>query len=113
MLKVEDKKALVEVDEVLNHLSNEDYIKIPNNIIRFIKENKDKEYTWFFDEEKSLGKQNLSREAISILAYLNMEYLLNQEQKDFMKQILWKNTQKLENKKLYNLNEVFKKRKKI
>ena len=112
-MEVKDyRKILVEVDETLNHLSNEDYAKIPKDIILFIKNNKDKEFTWTFDENRCFREQKLSRDAISILSYINMEYLLNAEQKDFMKKIIQKNAQKFENKELYSLNDIFKKRKK-
>ena len=40
-----------------------------------------------FDETKELKDQNLSRDTIIILSHLNMEYLLNEEQKKLMEQI--------------------------
>ena len=39
------------------------------------------------DETKPLKDQNVSRDTIAFLAYLNMEYLLNDEQKELMQQI--------------------------
>lgn len=96
---IDYNKRLVEVDEVLRHLSNENYKKIPHEIIQIIKENKDKEYSWTFDETKSLKEQNLNRDTIAILSYLNMEYLLNSEQKEFIMKIHQQNEQKLEDEK--------------
>ena len=89
-------KRLVEVDEVLNHLSEEDLQKIPEDIRQIIEENKDKEYIWEYDETKEFKDQGLSRDTIIILSYLNMEYLLNQEQKDLMQQIYELNERKEE-----------------
>jgi len=80
-------KRLVEVDEILNYLSEDDLLKIPQDVRKAIKENKDKEYIWNYDETKPLKEQEVSRDTIAILSYLNMEYLLNEEQKDFMKQL--------------------------
>ena len=45
-------KRLVEVDEVLSYLSEENLNKIPEEVRNIIKENKDKDYTWKFDETK-------------------------------------------------------------
>ena len=73
---VDYNKRLVEVDEVLNHLYIEDLEKIPEEIRNFIKENKDKNYVWQYDETKTLSKQGLNRDTIASLSYLNMEYLL-------------------------------------
>lgn len=81
------EKCLVEVDEVLKYLVEEDLIKIPEDIRKAISENKDKEYIWYYDETKNLNEQNLSRGTIAILSYLNIEYLLNEEQKKLMKEI--------------------------
>ena len=80
-------KVLVEVDEVLKYLSKEDFAKIPDDVMTEIRKNKDRHYKWKYDVEKSLNEQNLSREAIVLLSFLNMEYLLNDEQKELMEQI--------------------------
>ena len=80
-------KRLVEVDEVLKYLSIENLKKIPDDIKKIIREYKDNEYTWVYDENKELKDQNLPRDTIAILSYLNMEYLLNEEQREFMDKI--------------------------
>ena len=85
LLKYE--KCLVEVEEVLNHLVKEDLLKIPEDIRKAIRENKDKEYIWNYDEEKDLTSQNLDRRSIAILSYLNVEYILNDEQRKLMNEI--------------------------
>ena len=84
---VDLNKRLVEVDEILNYLSDEEYAKIPKDIINAIKENKDKYYVWKYDESRELKDQDLNRDTIVILSYLNMEYLLSQEQKELMEEI--------------------------
>lgn len=106
----EYSKRLVEVDEVLNHLTINEYSKIPFDIIKIIKENKDTEYKWSFNENKRITEQNLNRDTIAILSYINMEYLLNQEQREFMKKVHESNQKKLEEEKrlLYNPDNLFK-----
>ena len=46
---IEYNKRLVEVEEILKHLSQTDYNKIPEDIKEAIKNNKDKEYKWKYD----------------------------------------------------------------
>ena len=80
-------KVLVEVDQVLQFLSKEDLSKIPEDVKAEIRKNKNRHYNWKYDKTKSLKEQNLSRDAIILLSYLNMEYLLDEEQKELMQQI--------------------------
>ena len=106
---IEFAKRLVEVDEVIKYLSVENIQKIPENIRIMIKNKKDKNYIWNFDESKKLNEQNLPRDTIAILSYLNMKYLLNDEQRAFMDRIHRINEQKLEEEKRskYDPNNVF------
>lgn len=108
---MEYAKCLVELDEILNYLSADNLEKIPLEIRNSIKERKDKEYIWKYDENKELKEQNLDRKTIAMLSYLNMNYLLNEEQKELMKKIHELNEQKLEKEKQrkYSLNNLFKK----
>ena len=41
----------------------------------------------FNDETKELWDQDLDRKSIAILSYLNMEYLVNKEQKELLKEM--------------------------
>lgn len=80
-------KRLVEVDEILNYLPIDEYNKIPVDVINIIENKKDKNYTWKFDESKKLKEQDVPNDTIAILSYLNMEYILNDEQKDFLNKV--------------------------
>lgn len=106
---MEYSKCLVQVDEILNYLKPEDLKKIPEDIRKIIKESKDENYAWKYDEGKNLEKQNLNRKSIAILAYLNTEYLLNDEQRKLMKQVYKNNEEELEEekRKRYNPDCVF------
>ena len=94
---------------VLNHLSKEDLKKIPEDILKGIRKKKDRDYIWKYDETKQLKEQQLNRRTIAMLSYLNMEYLLNDEQKKFMKKIHDLNEQKIERdkKEKYNIDNLF------
>lgn len=83
----EYQKRLVEVDEILSNMSKENLQKIPKYVLEAIKENKDREYIWKYDKSKLLKDQNLNKDTISILSYLNIAYLLNEKQKEFIKEV--------------------------
>lgn len=102
---VDYAKRLVEVDEILNHLPDQYKTLIPKEIIEIIKRNKDKNYHWKFDNKKKLYQQDIPRETIAILSYINMEYLLNEEQKKYMQKY------HLSNERRMNVSEdIFKNR---
>ena len=75
------------MDEILKHLSKSDYNKIPEEIKEAIEKNKDKEYKWKYDNTKKLKEQDVPDDTIAILSYINMEYLLNEEQKKFVESL--------------------------
>lgn len=80
-------KRLVEVEEVLKYLSKEDYNKISKEFLDIIKQNKDSNYKWRYDTNKKLKDQDLSDDTIAILEFINMEFLLNDEQRDFVNKL--------------------------
>lgn len=84
-------RCLVEVEEVLRYLKEEDRQKIPKDIWEFILRNKDKKYKWEIDKSKPLKEQKLSTETLAILAYINTEFLLDDEKKELMKKIYFLN----------------------
>ena len=84
---MENEKCLVQLNETLKYLKEEDLNKIPLEIRKAINEEKDKQYKWDYDESKSLQEQNIDRKTIAMLSYLNMKYLLDEEQRKMMKEI--------------------------
>ena len=80
-------KVLAEVYGILRHLSEENFNKIPKDVIKIIEENKDNDYIWEYDSNIPLKDHNISRDAIAVLSFINMEYLLNEEQRRLMEKI--------------------------
>jgi len=109
--KINLNRALVEVQEVLVRLSRENYNKIPDDIKLYIEENKDNSYNWEYDDSKRLQEQGLSEYALAILAHINTEYLLNEEQKEYMEQLYVDNDIEEEAvaREKYDPNDIFKK----
>ena len=101
---IEYNKRLVEVDEILKHLSQIDYNKIPEEIKEIIETNKDKNYIWNYDDTKKLEEQDVPDDTIAILSYINMEYLLNEKQKKAAQMIYEQNEKNRINNFSYNTN---------
>ena len=104
------KKAYTEVLEILSHLSEEEYSKIPKEKIDFYKENMDKDYIYKINPQLELYKQHISEEANAILVSLFRDYFANERQKEILKRLLNKNQEKLEQSKRekYDVDNIFK-----
>lgn len=86
-MKKEYKEALSEVNIVLENTEDEIVKKIPNNFIKFIKENQDKNYKIELEYGKSLIEQNLKKETREILALIYRDYICTpEERKELIKQ---------------------------
>ena len=108
---IDYKKRFVEVDEIIKYLPKKDLIKIPNDLIDLIRENKDSKYIWKYDSNKKLEEQNIHKDTIAILSYINMKYILEDNQKMLMKNLHDCNEMKSEKLKRekFNPETVFKK----
>lgn len=106
-------KRLVEVEVVLERLEDKYKKKIPSEIWEYIKKNKDTTYDFYFDDNKPLENQKLNIDTIAMLTYINMEYLLYEEQKKEMLRLLREDEAFAEEKKKeqYKTEDLFKNRK--
>ena len=107
---IDVNKRVVEVETILEKLDTTYKNKIPKELWDFIKQNKDTDYSFYYDEENSLINQTLNTDTVAILTYINMEYLLNEKQKQDIKHILINDESISEKKKkeLYNPDNLFK-----
>ena len=109
MDNIECANAYSEVLEILKFLPDDDYKKIPVNIIEVIKSTANIEYKFFYNPNKTLDEQNVSKRAKSILAVLYRDYWSTPAQRekilDFQKQIF--NKIEEEKKEKYDV-DVFK-----
>lgn len=111
MIDVKYQNAFSEVLEILKSISKEDYDKIPSEEISVFEENKNRNYNFKYNPNKTLNEQNVSKEAKYIIAILFRDYWASPEQKA---KIIKKEKQDeflLENKKenKFDPNLVFKK----
>ena len=107
---IDYKRRFVEVDEIIKNMPKEEFNKIPNELISIIRKNKDSNYIWKYDKRKKLLDQNLHKDTIAILAYINTEFVLEDEQRMLMRNIHYFNEMKNEElkKKRFNTEEIFK-----
>lgn len=105
------KRAFSEVDAFLTSLGKSYTNRLPKDILDAIKSEKDESYKVKIDPDISIESQGLSREAISMILWLNLEFFCNDEQKELLEKI-YDNNQKIfdkEQKEKYNTENIFKK----
>ena len=75
------KNAYTEVYTILQDLNEEEYNKIPPEVIETLDANRNKEYEYFLDNELELKDQPMLPETKAILFNLFRDYLATPEQK--------------------------------
>ena len=76
------RNAYTEVYTILQELNEEEYNKIPLEIIETLKANMNKEYNYELDEEKELKEQPMLPQTKAILLNIFRDYLSTPEQKE-------------------------------
>lgn len=106
----EVNKRLVEVEYILKKLENQYLEKIPQKIWNYLDKNKDKNYIYKYDDTKMLKENNLNIDTIAILTYINIKYLLDENQKNELNALIIKDRiiEDEEKRKLYNTDDIFK-----
>lgn len=81
MADIQYANAYTEVLDILKYISKEDYEKIPKSKIKVFEENSNKNYSFKYDENKTLDEQNISEIAKAIIAILFRDYWATKEQR--------------------------------
>lgn len=106
-------KAYTEVLEILRHLPKEELEKIPKTELQFYEDNCDKNYKYEYDNNVTVDKQQISREANTVIVAIYMNYFANERQKGIIDEILKQNSVREEKSKeeKYDVNKIFEKSK--
>lgn len=100
------RNSFMEVYKILNTLEDDDFKKIPQDVISVIYQNKNEEYDYYLNDELSLQKQPMMPETKAILFNIYRDYLSSPEQKEKIKKVQkkerWKN--EIKKKQEYNVN---------
>ena len=108
------ENAYTEVYTILKELNEEEYSKIPPEVLETIEENMNKEYEFMLDDELELKEQQMLPETKAILFNLFRDYLATTEQKEKIIKMQNEERQKNELKKQQNYNvDVFQNKTKI
>ena len=73
--------AFTQVYVILNELDDEDYAKIPPEVVDAIRKNRNKEYEFEIDESVDLKDNNLLPEARALLFKIYRDYLASEGQR--------------------------------
>lgn len=108
-------EALAEVYIILNTIEKELINKLPNKLLRFIKENKSNEYKPCFEVKDTIYKEKLKPKTRQFLAYLYYTYWCNEVEKAEYEQILKANENEYQKmiKGKYSQDNLFKDKKKV
>ena len=101
--------AAVEVNSLLENVSEEVLKKIPKEFIEYLKEIESYDYYFEYDTSKTLNEQNFSNEALKLIGLIYKDYLCTEnERKDYIS-VLNEYNFKLEEEKRekYNTDKIF------
>lgn len=108
MVTNEYKIAYSEVLEILNHISIEDFNKIPTDMIEMFQANASTNTDFIYNPEETLQEQNVSEIARTIIAILFRDYWATEQQ--HKKIVAFQNAEREKYKQeLYNPDNLFKK----
>ena len=76
-IMIKTRQAYSEIDEFLRLIGEEQQNEIPEKLREFFKDNKDPEYHKNIDKDVPIKDQNLLKETLAIIAWLNLKYWCN------------------------------------
>ncbi len=102
-------KRLSEVEYVLKQMDMSYIEKLPDNIVEFISDNKDYEYSEELCNKKSLNMKKLHVDTVTILTYLNMNFFLEPKEKEELDLLIKQTQQEIEKRKeeQYKYDDLF------
>ena len=112
MVNVEYANAYKEVIEILKFISEEEYEKVPKDLIELFESNSNKEYSFLYNPNKTLDEQKVSKKAKAIISLLYRDYWANDEEKEKLIKKQKKDRILIEEQKrlMYDAKDMFKKR---
>ena len=89
--------AYAEVMQVLKYFDRELVMRIPIELLEYFKEHRKKDFIVNIDKEDIFNKNNISEEALALLAYIDMEYWADETEKRELKKRYFENERKHQN----------------
>ena len=115
MVTKELSEAAVEFNCILDNSSQEIIDKIPQKFIKFMKNIASTTYTFNYDKSKQLNEQDIKPETRGLISLVYQDYICSEdEKKDYILKCKNHEIKKEEElREKYNLDNVFKNRKKL
>lgn len=111
-MNIKTKEIYSEVYQVLNLLGNEYIDKLPKSLFNMLEEKRNINYEPKYTEDLPLNKQNIKKEALSIIALLHLNYWCeNVKEKNELNQMFKDNEDGYQDelRKKYDPDNIFKK----
>ncbi len=74
-----------EVYEILSCMNKSIVMKVPFEILQVIKENRNMDYTSKIDKDDLFNLNNISKDTVNVLAWLDVNYWISNEKKENLK----------------------------
>lgn len=94
-----------EVYEILSYMNKSIVMKIPFEILEIIKENRNLDYVSKIDKEDLFNLNNISKDTINLLAWLDVNYWIDKGKKEKVKLSYQKDFIQSKNEKIYDLKK--------
>lgn len=106
--------VLAEVYIVINKFDREMYLKIPEYLIKFIDDNRDKNYHFEYDSSKKIKDQSLKEETMHLVSGIYLNYCVDESDKKRLLAICDENEKKRQNEfnEKYSYENLFKNKEK-
>ena len=85
-----NSNTYTEVYEILSYMDKQTVMKVPIDILNYIKDNRNKEYTTCIDENDIFNMNNISSETKHVLAWIDVNYWMSEEKKKYIKEKVYK-----------------------
>ena len=107
--------AYAEVMQVLKYFDRNLVMKIPIELLEYFKEHQKKDLIVNIDKEDIFNKNNISKDALALLAYIDLEYWADEEEKCELKKMYMENEKnhQIELSEKYEHDNIFKNKEEI
>ena len=86
---MKNKIVYAEVYEILRLMNKATVMKIPVEVLEFIKNNRDKNYETHIDPDDIFNSNNIQPESLNLLSWLDMEFWADDETKKRLRKIYY------------------------
>ena len=102
-----------EVYEILSCMDKSIVMKVPFELLLVIKENRNMDYTSKINKDDLFNLNNISKDAINVLAWLDANYWISNEKKENLKAVFKNDMKTSKSKEIFDFKNVKRKNNRI